>query len=181
MRCYLSIGLVAACALIGSANLHGEDLRLSMFGDAPAVSDEAPLSVSIFGECDPFQEVRAPLRIAMFVDQRIEPIEAQRPRARQLLVFKSASCGEPCSDLETQTLAPLRKAGWNIADTESVPIRIVLIEEHPDLAKRYAIEAVPTFVMLNFGFEVERHVGLIDRWAVSRIYNGENRRALAHR
>lgn len=176
-----SLGLVLACSLICISNATADDLSFRLFAESPVVTDEAPLAASMFGECDPFEDVRAPLHIAMFVEQAIEPVQAPRPLAKQLLVFKSASCGQPCIDLEKKTLAALRGAKWNVGKDEKATIRTVLIEDHPELAARYGIEAVPTFVMLEHGFEVERHVGIIDQWAVGRIYNGENRRALAHR
>jgi len=184
MRSRQFFGLVVCACLvtIGLNSAAGDELQVSLFGSEPCpIADAAPLAISLFGESDPFLEVRAPLHVAMFGERQAAPVEAPRPKAKQLLVFKSAACGQPCIDLENKTLAALRSTRWIVSPDERATIRTVSIEDHPELAARYAIEAVPTFVMLEYGFEVERHVGLIDPWAVGKIYNGDNRKQLAHR
>jgi thioredoxin-related protein len=176
MRCF-SLGLVLACSLIGLANAHGDDLSFSMFADAPAVADDAPLTFSMF-EADPFEEVRGDLEFALFVE---ETAEAKATREKQMLVFKSKHCGQPCIDLEKKTLAKLKELGWWVGTDESAAIRVVEVESHQDLGLRFGIDAAPTFVMLERGKEVDRRVGLIDHLQLIKIYRGEGRHSVAYR
>lgn len=66
-----------------------------------------------------------------------------------LLDFGASWCG-PCRQMEP-IVRQLEAAG--------VPIQRIDIDEHPELAKQYRIEGVPTFVMLVDGQEVNRLVG----------------------
>ncbi|MCA9013052.1 MAG: trypsin-like peptidase domain-containing protein [Planctomycetaceae bacterium] len=68
----------------------------------------------------------------------------------QLLDFSAGYCG-PC-----QQMVPILQQ----METAGYPIRKIDITEDPELARRFKVDRIPTFVLLVEGQEVERFVGL---------------------
>lgn len=68
----------------------------------------------------------------------------------QLLDFSAGYCG-PC-----QQMVPILQQ----METAGYPIRKIDITEDPELARRFKVDRIPTFVLLVEGKEVERFVGL---------------------
>lgn len=168
--------IVCAC-LVSSAV--AQDLSFSLFADEPTqIAAEAPLEFSLF-EPDAFGEVRGDLVFTMFSQPAVEA--DAKPRAKQLLCFKAEWCGRPCKRIEAETLPPLKAKGWKVSDDDNAQIRTVDFDKHQELAKQHGIEAVPTWVMLEHGKEVDRAVGFLDPFAVGRMYRGEGRNAVAIR
>jgi hypothetical protein len=66
-----------------------------------------------------------------------------------LLDFTSRSCG-PCQTMEP-TVGRLTRDGY--------PVRKIDIVQHPDIAAQFQVTAVPCFVMVSNGREIDRVVG----------------------
>lgn len=73
-----------------------------------------------------------------------------------LVDFSAAWCG-PC-----QLMKPL-VGELSAAYAGKVNVGVVDIDEQPDLAGKYAVTAVPTFVFFKDGREVDRLVGAVPR------------------
>ena len=83
-------------------------------------------------------------------------LSAAASKQRPALVFFTASWCGPCKLMSRVTLADAR-VQQGIAGIEHVAVDI---DAHPDLASKYGVNAVPTFVMLSAGEdEVERTTG----------------------
>lgn len=70
----------------------------------------------------------------------------------EVLDFSSRNCG-PC-----QRMAPLVAR----LERDGLPIRAVDVDQQRDLAQRFNITAMPTFVLLVDGKEIDRHVGMME-------------------
>ena len=67
---------------------------------------------------------------------------------KRILRFTASWCG-PCKSLAMN----LESAGLNL------PIEVVDIDVHDNLAREYGIRSVPTLVMLNENIEIKRLIG----------------------
>ena len=67
----------------------------------------------------------------------------------EVLFFNATWCG-PCRRMKP-IVASLRRQGYRMRDVD--------VDHHRDLAKKYGIRAVPTFVFLENGSEVNRLSG----------------------
>ena len=67
---------------------------------------------------------------------------------KRIIRFTASWCG-PCKSLATN----LETAGLGL------PIEVVDIDAHSDVAQEYGIRSVPTLVMLDENIEVKRIVG----------------------
>lgn len=77
---------------------------------------------------------------------------ASTPAPRgEVLDFSAKWCG-PC-----QQVAPLVAR----LERDGLPIRSVDVDQHRDLAQRFNVTAMPTFVLVVDGKEVDRHVGMM--------------------
>lgn len=57
--------------------------------------------------------------------------------------------------------APCKMLAKNLETIQlDYPVDVIDIDEHSDIANRYAIRGVPTLVMLDDGYEVSRVVGM---------------------
>ena len=82
-----------------------------------------------------------------------------RVKMKRLLRFTASWC-QPCKILE----ANIERADLNL------PIEVIDIDKHEDIANQYGIRSVPTLVMLDENIEVKRNVGvktpkLLKEWA----------------
>jgi thioredoxin len=73
------------------------------------------------------------------------PIKAQG----EVLFFNATWCG-PCRQMKP-IVTNLRRQGYHLRDVD--------VDRHRDLAEQYSIRAVPTFVFLENGSEVNRFSG----------------------
>jgi thiol-disulfide isomerase/thioredoxin len=80
-------------------------------------------------------------------------VTAASPAPRgEVLDFSAKWCG-PC-----QQVAPLVAR----LERDGFPIRSVDVDQHRDLAERFKVTAMPTFILLVDGREVDRHTGKMD-------------------
>lgn len=83
--------------------------------------------------------------------------EADRPRELEVnwhprgevLFFNASWCG-PCQQMKP-IVTDLRREGYRLRDID--------VDRHRDLAQKYGISAVPTFVFVENGSEVDRFSG----------------------
>jgi len=97
--------------------------------------------------------VIAPVAI-VFGFKQYQSIQAEResPSAKrrgEVLFFNATWCG-PCKQMKP-IVASLRLQGYHMRDVD--------VDSHRDLAQKYGIRAVPTFVFLENGSEVNRISG----------------------
>lgn len=89
-------------------------------------------------------------------------LAASKKSGRPVLAYFTATWCGPCQSLK-QTLWADGEVVRALADRWPTKIDI---DAHPDLAKRYAIEAVPTFIKLNASGEVvSRREGAMSKQA----------------
>lgn len=107
----------------------------------------------------------APLRLAFVaVLVAVAPAFAAEPtRGTALLDFHADWCG-PCRQMRPAVEA---------LSAKGFPVRSIDIDDHADLAERYRIEAVPTFVVVDGdGRELARREGVHSALDLARWYNG---------
>lgn len=91
---------------------------------------------------------------SLFVCNDSADLRAQgQPRDLELLQFGARNC-ENCARIQPLINEFLQK---------DYPIRYVDVDEHRELAARFQIQELPTFVLLVHGREVDRFVGAPDR------------------
>jgi thiol:disulfide interchange protein len=97
-------------------------------------------------------------RIAWRDDPAAAAAEAGRSQKPQLLYFTATWCG-PCQSLKHTTFADARVEA---ALSKFVPTRID-IDQHPDLARQYEVEAIPNFVIIESPGDrpLRQHVGAL--------------------
>ncbi len=74
------------------------------------------------------------------------PDEQQAQSTREVLFFSATWC-QPCQQAKPR-VEELRKQGMKVTEFD--------IDEHPDLARKYRITQVPTFIVLEDGVEIKR-------------------------
>ena len=86
--------------------------------------------------------------------------------ATVLLDFRADWCG-PCRQMDS-TVEQLLAAGY--------PVRRVNYDQDRDLANRFKVQAIPCFIMLVNGREVDRVLGVTDRARLEAMFsrNGAN-------
>jgi thioredoxin 1 len=68
---------------------------------------------------------------------------------KRILRFTASWCG-PCKSLAT-----------NLEQVDAkIPVEVVDIDAHPEIATEYGIRNIPTLVMLNENIEVKRTTGV---------------------
>lgn len=87
------------------------------------------------------------------------PLESGAPEV-EIWAFSAAWCGA-CRQMEP-TLAQLKTAG--------IPIRRIDVDRHPDLAQRFGIQALPTFVAVIAGQPTNRIVAATTGETLRRLY-----------
>jgi thioredoxin 1 len=80
---------------------------------------------------------------------------------RRVLRFTASWCG-PCKGL-AMTLAEI---------DSSVPMEVIDIDVHPEVAQEYGVRGVPTLVMLDENIETKRMVGTktktdLEQWLIN--------------
>lgn len=88
------------------------------------------------------------------------PATAAHVSKPQALFFvTSIGCGA-CQRGKTYLKTTVADAGWSASEAEDADFRIVDIYEHPDLARQYGVELVPTAIYLtSTGQVAERREG----------------------
>ena len=151
------------------------------FAEAEVLSDQ-PSPQTTCGECDGTGTVpsgdglaRMPCECGSACQCEASPqakeLLAQTPlksRRKRLLYFTAGWCAT-CRQNEP-TFAALASAGWRIGAGEDGHVQIVDVESRRDLASRYGIDAVPAWVLIDGKREVRRACGVLDPFAVGRIF-----------
>ncbi|NQV28410.1 MAG: thioredoxin family protein [Rhodopirellula sp.] len=92
-----------------------------------------------------------------------------RPLKRKVLVFKASWCGA-CQSLNDEWPS-LKKAGWRIGEKLTDHIQLVDADQRPDLISRYAINSLPTLVLVDGDKELSRQ-GSIGARNIAELYYG---------
>ena len=71
---------------------------------------------------------------------------------KRILRFTASWCG-PCQGLAKGLAMNLETAGLDL------PIEVIDIDVHPDVAQEYGVRSVPTLVMLDENTEIKRLIG----------------------
>ncbi|MGC1276107.1 MAG: thioredoxin family protein [Planctomycetaceae bacterium] len=107
---------------------------------------------------------------------RCEPSSAtseERPgstaRRKRLLCFSATWCAS-CRANEA-ALSALADRGWRIGPGEDNHIQTIDVDEHPDMQARYAVTAVPTWMLIDDGTIVHRRCGILDPFEVGRLFD----------
>ncbi len=72
--------------------------------------------------------------------------EQQAQPTREVLFFSATWC-KPCQEAKPR-IEELRKQGMKVTEID--------IDQHPELAQKYRITQVPTFIVLEDGVEIKR-------------------------
>ena len=94
-----------------------------------------------------------------------EPLAAGRVR---LLYFTAAWC--PACRANDRTLAALDAAGWQIGPQETGHIQTIDVDAQPALVRRYGVTTIPAWILLEEGQQVRRRIGVLDPFAVGRMF-----------
>lgn len=127
-----------------------------------------PLAVSCAAVAFADAEIER-MRLAGAVASPDEASSAQMPRRRRVLYFTADWC-VVCRGNEA-TLAALAARGWQIGPEETGHIQAVDVDQRPDLAIRYAITAVPAWILIDDGVECRRRHGVLDPFEVGRLFD----------
>lgn len=104
--------------------------------------------------------------------------DAQAARSPRLLVYTASWCrprhGAPsaCRRFREEVLPKLEAAGWEVGNEPTNHIQLIAVGETPP----EGIESLPTFVLVEDGREVRRHVGVLDAWGVGELVKGYSER-----
>jgi thiol-disulfide isomerase/thioredoxin len=89
---------------------------------------------------------------------------------KQILFFTSKTCG-PCQRFLREQAPELISKNWGVNEKEDSLIRVVDVDENPELFNKYkSQDAVPTFCLVKNGVKVKDLVGyrtakdLTDLW-----------------
>lgn len=92
-----------------------------------------------------------------------------RERSRRLLYFTAKWCAN-CRANEPTFIA-LMNAGWKIGEGGDNHIQMIDFDAATDLRTRFAVDAVPTWIMIDDAREVRRRHGVLDAFAVGRLFD----------
>jgi thiol-disulfide isomerase/thioredoxin len=96
---------------------------------------------------------------------------SKKPLRRRLLVYTASWCG-PCRTFKAVALPRLVSVGWRVGDGPRDHISFI----ECDACLPAGITALPTFVLLEDGREISRHVGALDEWGVGELVKGYSER-----
>lgn len=92
-----------------------------------------------------------------------------RERSRRLLYFTAKWCAN-CRANEPTFIA-LMNAGWKIGEGGDNHIQVIDFDAATDLRTRFAVDAVPMWIMIDDTREVRRRYGVLDPFAVGRLFD----------
>lgn len=84
-----------------------------------------------------------------------------------MIVFTASWCG-PCSKFKTEEVPKLEKSNWKVGTTKDCHIKIVDIDENPDLFAKYNGKKVPLFILFENEKEVSRIEGFQTAYQVTQ-------------
>lgn len=127
------------------------------------------------GDCTPF---------AVTWDKS-EPTEtaAVAERSRRLLCFGAPWCGaclgqkgdlKPWPETQTRNAALTRLVGqgWKVGPEPTNHIQLLNYDKEPELREKYDIQDLPTFILIENGVEITRHVGADqDAYQIGAMFN----------
>ena len=87
----------------------------------------------------------------------------------QYLKFSATWCG-PCKAADADLNPWLKASGWKVSKDVDSHVRIVDIDEDKELARKYSIHAVPTYVLVQEGKELARFEGYPGRDKIVKAY-----------
>lgn len=103
------------------------------------------------------------------VQQQQKPAAALNER---ILCFTASWCG-PCQAMKRDVYPGLVAAGWKIGEGPSNHIEFVDVDAHPELAAKWGVATLPTFIRVSHGQEVRRLVGQADKAGIGRVFYGK--------
>lgn len=121
---------------------------------ALAISGSLPLLAG-----DPVPEAKSHQRLAITTQQELDRIVADHP-GKVLVDFHASWCG-PC-----RLLAPELQA-LSATYPQQITIVTVDVDEAPELAQHYEVEAIPHLLLLTPGKPAQSHRGFAKRDAIA--------------
>lgn len=77
---------------------------------------------------------------------------------RQMLYFHAKWCG-PCKKFDSEQVPELKRRNWGVDTNKHSYIKKLDYDKFPELVKKYNVEAIPVFILLKDGVEIDRLVG----------------------
>lgn len=87
----------------------------------------------------------------------------------QMLCVQAAWCG-PCIAADADFRPWLIKSSWRVDGKANAHFRLVDYDESPEVLKQFKVKALPTFILLVDGKEVERWEGYPGRRVLVQRY-----------
>lgn len=86
---------------------------------------------------------------------KTQPVKAQQV---QVLFFTASWCGA-CEQFKTTQVPRLLEKAWSVDARDSSLIRVIDVDQQPELAARYGAKSLPCFVRVVDGKETRRLIG----------------------
>jgi thiol-disulfide isomerase/thioredoxin len=87
---------------------------------------------------------------------------SEQKKNKRVLYFGQKGCS-PCRQVQKNTFPVLKttKPAWTIGDADTNLIQVLDFDKNNDLAQKFNIDSVPTFILLNGNKEVKRVTGFM--------------------
>lgn len=90
---------------------------------------------------------------------------------QECILYVTASWCGPCRSVAPE-LEKMRQVGWHVNDygTENSHIVVVDFDRHPDLAQKYQVGLLPTFIKIRDGKPIWYYAGPLNRWQLGLFW-----------
>tara|TARA_Y100000296_G_C5179860_1_gene263101 strand:- start:21855 stop:22580 length:726 start_codon:yes stop_codon:yes gene_type:complete len=94
-------------------------------------------------------------------------------RNKQILWFTASWC-QPCQQFKATEVPKLKESGWIVNDSEQAHIRVLDIDEHPEMYEKYGRgRSLPLFALLDnkTDKEIDNRIGFHTAKQIADMYN----------